>query len=322
MRHVRTIKCMWRAALVGLLVTSAVACAKKADDGAAAVAGAPAGTVIAIAGKVTAGTRTLAKGDAIAADDVVETADGARVTIELLHNHAQWSLTGNKRGTARDAKAWKLARVEGSAASVTDTATSAGRDGERSAADTDITTTTTTTAKPSASADSPMNRPATAPDTAGPAREAKSPPRPPDIGRAATPTSPTVAAPRSQTTPKADPTPPPPPPPPGGPAHTRAPTAPPPAPDLKPPPKNDDSKEDMLVMSPGDHAMQILTSDAGIQKCVTAKAHVVITCTTTGCALTSSDANADAKCLKERLGKLALPKAVYTIAFDLTAPAH
>ena len=86
---------MWRAALA-LALISGTGCGKQTDDGPAVVAGAPAGTVVAIDGVVTTGTRTLAKGDAVTADDEIATADGAHVTIELAHNHARWSL-GPKR---------------------------------------------------------------------------------------------------------------------------------------------------------------------------------------------------------------------------------
>ena len=243
---------------------AAPACGKKADDvGTAVVAGAPAGTVIAIDGKVTAGARVLAKGDAIAADDAIETGDHAHVTIQLAHNHAQWTLGSNKRGVAREAKAWAMASVEGSAAGVTDTATSAGRNGERSAADTDITTS------------------AAAPPTAQPPPPPQAPMAPARTTAAVRPAAP------------------------GAPMDNSA------------------RREQEEVVSPDVHARQILVGDAGIAACVKEKAHLVVTCKQdAGCALTRSDASADAACLRARLAKLTLPRADYVLELDLTPRAR
>ncbi len=286
---------MWRVALVGLLATGATSCGKKTDDGPAIVAGAPVGTVVEIEGTVTANGKPLAKGDAIAADDLVETSNVGRIAIELAHNHARWILGGNKHEKARDSKAWRLAKAEGSAAAVDQIATSAGRDGERRAADTDVTT----------------SAPAPASDTApAPTRAPIAPTTPPVAAAPAdrpTPPKAPAVAPKPM-------------------AHTPAPGgAPPPmqpAPQLQP---DDGIVAQERVESPMAHARRVLGQSPALKGCVkvATTAHLVVDCTEAdGCKLTSVDANGDRECMRKVIGALVLPKATYTVEVDLTGRAR
>ena len=308
---------MWRAALALLLVTGA-ACGKHAEDGAAVVASGPAGRVVTVDGKVTAGTRVLAKGDAVAADDVIETADGASVTIELVHNRAQWTLGPNKHGKVRESKAWQLAMAEGSAAAVHEVATSAGREGERSASDTDITT--------SARAAAPAQTKAAAATEDRPAPGGGAP----ELERAkdTPPIAAVVGSPRPASPPPASPRPPSSPPPP--------PPAPPPPPPTVEPRADDavaakDAKPDVAdpaprrtPVDPATRAREILTADAALRACLKAgmSAELTVSCDAAGCTLAKSSVAADQKCFADRIGKLALPKGTYTVPVAITAPGR
>jgi hypothetical protein len=283
---------MWRAALVGLIVTGATSCGSKTDDGPAIVAGAPVGTVVEVEGTVTANGKPLAVGAAITADDLVETSDNGRIAIELAHNHVRWVLGANKREKARDSKAWRVAKAEGSAAAVDQIATSAGRDGERRAAETDVTTSAPAPASGSATRAPVPAEPTTPPVAAAPADR---------------PSPPKIAAPkRAESSPTGQ-----------GSA---------PAPGGAPPPVQPatGAPAGLLdrVMDPAPHTRKIITSDAVMAKCVKpgATAHLVITCTEKTCTLaTTGPAEA---CLRARFGKLQLPKASYTVEVELTGPAR
>ena len=135
---------MLRAVLLGILtISAAAACSKKADAPAAAV-GAAAGKVVEIAGKVDATregkTRTLALGAEVFRDDQIATSADATVTIELFHNNAKWSVVSNKQARVDASLAWGLDKQEASKA-VEHNSAAAGRNAERSAADTASTTT-------------------------------------------------------------------------------------------------------------------------------------------------------------------------------------
>lgn len=294
----RTIQDMWRAALA-LLLVSGTACGKKTDDGAAAVATAPAGTVIEINGGVTAGSRTLRAGDVVAADDEIATAGDGRVTIELAHNGARWTLGPNQRKTARDSKAWQLAKATGSAAPGQATATSAGRDGERSAADTDINTTAPPTA-PQAAVPVAGEPPAEAPRTTG---------APPG---AAMPQLQQGKAPPKATAPAAPP---------------------PPPPRLEPVQKSNDTiagavpDAQEMRRAPVDsagRARDILAGDAPLRAClVSAKtAELVVRCAAGTCTVAKFTVAADQKCVADRVGKLGLPQGTYEVKLTLLAPAR
>lgn len=130
---------MLRALLIAVTLLP-IACDKPAASGPAVVAGATAGTVVDVAGGVTAtrggATRALAKGDAISGDDVIATGADGSVTIILAHNQARWTLAANKSYRVSDSIAWSLPKTEGSAAAVAGDTSSAGRHSERQSADT------------------------------------------------------------------------------------------------------------------------------------------------------------------------------------------
>ncbi|MDQ3333954.1 MAG: hypothetical protein M4D80_02245 [Myxococcota bacterium] len=174
---------MLRAVLLGVLAVSAGAsCSKKADAPAASV-GASAGKVVEITGKVDATrdgkTRTLALGGDIFRDDQIATAADGSVTIELFHNGAKWSVVSNKQARVDSSLAWGLDKQAASTA-VEHNSAAAGRNAERSAADTASTTAMTEAAKPGA-----MQAP-TAPITeAAPAAPAPEPAAAPRGGKGA-----------------------------------------------------------------------------------------------------------------------------------------
>jgi hypothetical protein len=109
---------MARVILSVMLAVVAAACSKHRGDAPAAssqTAAAPAGKVLEVAGAVTVGGRQLAVGDALSADDLVDTGSDGRVVIELEHNLAHWELGANKHEKVSDSIAWKLPRDEGNA---------------------------------------------------------------------------------------------------------------------------------------------------------------------------------------------------------------
>ena len=161
---------MLRAVLLGILAVSAAAsCSKKADAPSAAV-GVAAGKVVEITGKVDATregkTRTLALGSGIFGDDQIATSADATVAIELFHNNAKWSVVSNKVARVDASLAWGLDKQEASKA-VEHNSAAAGRNAERSAADTSSTTgaqaptappVTVATVDPTAATPAPMEQ--------------------------------------------------------------------------------------------------------------------------------------------------------------------
>jgi len=101
----------------------------------AAAAATGAGKVLEVSGQVTIAGKPVAVGQIVGADDLVETGDDGRVTIELTHNLAHWQLGPGKHQKVAESIAWKLPRNEGNASVVIQDMTSAGRPAERSAAD-------------------------------------------------------------------------------------------------------------------------------------------------------------------------------------------
>jgi hypothetical protein len=160
---------MLRTLLIALVVaTAAVACGSGSGSGPAVVAGAPAGDVTELGGTVTAtrdgATRTLAVGDAVSGDDVIETGADGRVVIQLRHNLVPWTLGAGKKEQVATSLAWKAPRATQTAAGPTaERSGAAGRHAEREAADT-----AATAAAPPAAAAPPM--PAEESDDEAPAR--------------------------------------------------------------------------------------------------------------------------------------------------------
>jgi len=122
---------------VGLLVAAA-AC------GGGAEAGKIAGSVVEVAGAVTAlaadgaGRRSLAVGDEVLGTDTIETGPDGRVTIRLRHNQALWSLGAGKSRRVDESVAWRApaAAAGGPGLAERDRTAAAGRHAEREAAET------------------------------------------------------------------------------------------------------------------------------------------------------------------------------------------
>jgi hypothetical protein len=110
-----------------------------AAGSATAPAGAFAGKVLEVAGKVTVKGKPLAVGDQLQADDVVETGDDGHVVIELTHNLAHWELGGNKSQKVSESIAWKLPKSDGNAGITIRDMSASGRPAERSASNTEAT---------------------------------------------------------------------------------------------------------------------------------------------------------------------------------------
>lgn len=128
---------------VGSLLIFA-ACSKGTDatgGGPAAVAGAPAGKVVELAGTVTATrdgkARPLALGDAVSGDDRVATGADGKVTIVLAHNNAKLSLGASRDTVVSASLAWGLAKQVATTNTTGDDTAAAGRHAERSSVDTE-----------------------------------------------------------------------------------------------------------------------------------------------------------------------------------------
>jgi hypothetical protein len=191
---------MLRAVLLGALAVSAVACKSK-DDAPIAQPGASAGKVVEVTGDVKIGAKPLAVGDAVKADDTIETGAEASVVVVLAHNNARWSVGPNRKVKASESAAWTAERGAGGNAEQDTSA--AGRQAERSAAD------TAATAKDSKPSAEPIT-PEVAPGAPGGGERN-------DRGRGpvTTPASPTIGGHATATSKgMAQPPPPPPPPPP------------------------------------------------------------------------------------------------------------
>ncbi len=123
-----------------LAVTGVAACGGTKASGPAIVAGAPAGKVTTLQGVVTAtrgaARRTLATGDDVSGDDVIETGADGRVTVLLAHNQVPFSLGPGRRQVVGASPAWSAPRGTEVAVTSGDRSGAAGRHAEREAADT------------------------------------------------------------------------------------------------------------------------------------------------------------------------------------------
>ena len=122
---------------------SATSSCRGSSDTPAVAPGAVAGKVVEVSGSVAATrngvARPLAAGAEVFGDDVIDTASGS-VVIQLHHNNARWSVESGRRARVDESLAWRLAKQDGSAAAVDHASSAAGREGERTAADTRATT--------------------------------------------------------------------------------------------------------------------------------------------------------------------------------------
>jgi hypothetical protein len=138
------------------------------DDAPAPPATASAGKVVEVTGKVTDNGAALKAGDAVREADVIDTGTDGHCVIELAHNQARWELGPNKHQKVSESIAWTLPKQEATKPIDQNTA-AAGRNAERSAAD----STSTTTPAPGAAATNAAPPPTNAPDSAGPAPAAR-----------------------------------------------------------------------------------------------------------------------------------------------------
>jgi len=174
---------MLRTVLVSLLALAACK-----DDGAKAsdppAQGMTAGKVVEASGTVSATrdgkSRALAAGAEVAGDDTVETGADGHVVIHLAHNNATWDLGANKKQRVDASMAWTLAKQDGSAATVDQATSAAGRHAERSAADTVATAEPQAqSAAPPAASAAPAAPPKPEPMERGDKGAAPPPPPPP-----------------------------------------------------------------------------------------------------------------------------------------------
>ena len=178
---------MLRAVIVGLLAVSGIAC-KSGGDSPKSQPGVAAGKVVEVSGTVTVRhndvASPLAKGATVEGDDVIETGADGNVIIELSHNLARWELGANKKSKVNESTAWGLAKKSGDVANVEQDTAAAGRNAERSAADTSVSAESAPaqaapavgTAPPGAAAPAVGAAP---PSAAAPAAEPAPPPPPP-----------------------------------------------------------------------------------------------------------------------------------------------
>jgi len=154
--------------------------------------GAVAGKVLEASGSVAAtrngASRALAAGGEVFADDVIDTASGS-VLILLHHNNARWAVESGQRTRVDESLAWKLAKQEGSAKVVDHASSAAGREGERTAADTRATSDTGAEAGEAA-----RTRGVNGASERAPAVAAKAPPRPVEPPAAASAAAPGAGA--------------------------------------------------------------------------------------------------------------------------------
>ncbi|MBA3539666.1 MAG: hypothetical protein H0T79_08540, partial [Deltaproteobacteria bacterium] len=131
---------MVRVVLLGLLAVAATGCGSSSSEGPAVMAGVTVGSVVELAGTVTATRggqlRTLKAGAEVSGDDVIATAADGSVAIELQHNGARWSLGSGKQARVSESVAWSLPRATGQAAAVAHDTSAAGRHAERPSAET------------------------------------------------------------------------------------------------------------------------------------------------------------------------------------------
>jgi hypothetical protein len=136
---------MLRAVLLGLLAVSVTSSCSGGSDGEQVAPGAVAGKVLEASGNVAAtrngASRALAAGSEVFADDTIDTASGS-VLILLHHNNARWAVESGQHTRVDQSLAWKLAKQAGPAKTVDHASSAAGREGERTAADTRATSDT------------------------------------------------------------------------------------------------------------------------------------------------------------------------------------
>ena len=140
---------MFRTVLTALVLATGstagvAACGGGESAGPKVVAGAPAGDVFDLRGTVTATrdgeTRTLAKGDVVSGDDLIDTGVDGNVAIRLRHNLVPWTLGPGKQEQVGLSLAWKAPRSTQTVAGPTgERSGAAGRHAEREAADTAAT---------------------------------------------------------------------------------------------------------------------------------------------------------------------------------------
>jgi hypothetical protein len=144
------------------------------DDAPAAPATASAGKVVEVTGKVTDNGAALKAGDGVREADVIDTGTDGHIVIELAHNQARWELGPNKHQKVSESIAWNLPKQDATKPVEQNTA-AAGRNAERSAADSTSTTTPAPGGAPTVAA-----APATAdPAAGGGAAQPVQPPPPP-----------------------------------------------------------------------------------------------------------------------------------------------
>ena len=180
---------MLRSIFAGVLAVSALsACKSDKSDTSKVAVGTAAGKVVEITGKVQAtrggATRDLAMGAEVFADDEVKTAADATVTIELFHNNARWAVISNKTGRVDASLAWGLDKQQATK-TVEHNSAAAGRNAERSGANTSATAEEkkeeSMPAAAPASADMPAPEPAAAPPEQPTAAAPPPPPPPPPV---------------------------------------------------------------------------------------------------------------------------------------------
>jgi len=151
---------MLRAVLLGLLAVAVTPSCSGGSDTAQVAPGAVAGSVLEVSGNVSAtrngASRALAAGADVFAEDVVDTGGGS-VVILLKHNNARWAVESGQRTRVDESLAWKLAKQDGPAKIVDHASSAAGREGERTAADTRATSETGAGGGAESSADSGKN---------------------------------------------------------------------------------------------------------------------------------------------------------------------
>jgi len=262
---------------------AAAACGKQ-DASQEVAANAPAGTVTEVAGQVTVAGKPLAVGATVNAEDEISTGADGRFAVVLAHNHATWQLGPNHKGKARDSIAWGMAIVQGSAAANSAVATSAGRNGERAAADTDVTAAAPAAQAPAAAA--------VAQDEAAPAPGAPAPPPPPPAPAAAK--APSTGALRRAAPPD----------------------------DMKE--SEAAPRNVRGVDPAAEHAKSTLRTNAKVRACLAhaASATLVVTCASGTCSLISVDPAAGETCLRDAIPKLGLPAGDYTVTVEIKAPAR
>lgn len=181
----RRIVVMLRSLLVGMLTVAATAGCKDRSAAPAVQPGVAAGTIVELAGRVTATrgaeTRALARGAEVSGDDVIETGADGHVVILLAHNNARWQLGANKQAKVAGSLAWNAPKQDGPAAQVEEATTAAGRHAERAGAETGATAMEEGGAAAAAPIEQSKAAPGAAPAAAAPAtagrRDEAEPPR-------------------------------------------------------------------------------------------------------------------------------------------------